>query len=69
MHTDLKLQDLIDENIAKSKAILNCLLTTFDNQNEPDRETIYQNIWAAHDCLKEITEFVRGDLTTKEELQ
>jgi len=68
MNNDLKLQDLIEENIAKTKAILDCLLAAWDSQIELDQDTIYKTIWSAHDYLREITEFEGGvsDINTEE---
>ena len=57
MNTNLKLQDIIDERLTKTKAILNCLLAAWDSCSTLDQDTIYNTIWAAHDYLQEITEY------------
>jgi len=56
MNTNLELQDIIDERITKIKAILNCLLTAWDNCATLDRDTIYNTLWSIDDYLREIIE-------------
>lgn len=73
MNTNLKLQDIIDERIIKMKAILNCLLTAWDNYATLDQDTIYNTLWSIDDYLREIieykNEFERGaSKTNKEEI-
>jgi len=54
MDAKLELQDIIDERITKTEAILDCLLAVEDSQIALDRKTIYNTIWAAHDLLREV---------------
>lgn len=56
MDAKLELQDIIDERITKTKAILDCLLAAEDSQIALDHETVFNTIWAAHDLLREIVE-------------
>lgn len=53
----LWLQDVIDENLAKAKATLDCLLATEDSQEGLDKETIYNTVWSARDNLQEIVKY------------
>lgn len=54
MKHDLEFRDMVDENLTKTKAILDCLLAAWDSQIALDQETIYNIIWSAHDYLQEI---------------
>lgn len=53
----LWLQDVIDENLAKAKATLDCLLAAEDSQVELDKETIFNAVWSARDILQVIVEY------------
>lgn len=53
----LWLQDVIDENLAKAKATLDCLLAAEDSQVELDKETIFNAVWSARDNLQEIVKY------------
>jgi hypothetical protein len=50
----LWLQDVIDENLTKAKATLDCLLAAEDSNVVLDRETIFNAVWSARDSLQEI---------------
>jgi len=70
MNTNLELQDIIDEKLTKTKAILDCLLAAWDSQIQLDQDTIYNTIWSAHDYLQEIIEAgvkSRVDIASKRE--
>ena len=54
MKTELEVKDIIDENLTKTKAILDCLLASWDSEVTIDRNTIYNTIWSACDYLQEI---------------
>jgi len=53
----LWLQDVIDENLTKAKATLDCLLAAEDSLVELDKETIYNAVWSARDNLQEIVQY------------
>ncbi|MGD9152292.1 MAG: hypothetical protein PVG30_01360 [Gammaproteobacteria bacterium] len=57
MNNRLELQDIIDENLTKAKATLDCLLAAEDSQVELDKETIYNAVWSARDNLQEIVRY------------
>jgi hypothetical protein len=53
----LWLQDVIDENLTKAKATLDCLLAAEDSNVVLDRETIFNAVWSARDSLQEIVQY------------
>ncbi|MGD9152754.1 MAG: hypothetical protein PVG30_03735 [Gammaproteobacteria bacterium] len=53
----LWLQDVIDENLTKAKATLDCLLAAEDSKVELDKKTIYNAVWSARDILQEIVKY------------
>ncbi|MGD9107598.1 MAG: hypothetical protein PVI75_00300 [Gammaproteobacteria bacterium] len=53
----LWLQDVIDENLTKAKATLDCLLAAEDSNVVLDRETIFNAVWSARDSLQEIATY------------
>jgi hypothetical protein len=56
INSSLAFQDIIDERLTKTKAILSCLLTAWDNCSTLDRDTIYNTLWSIDDYLQEIIE-------------
>ena len=54
MNANLQVQDVIDERIPKIRAVLNCLLTAWDNCSDLDRDTIYNVLWSIDDDLREL---------------
>lgn len=56
MHPNLQAQDVIYERVPKIRAILNCLLTAWDNCLDLDHDTVYNILWSIDDDLREIME-------------
>lgn len=54
MNSRLELQDIIDERITKTKAVLDCILAAGDSDIAPDQKTLLDAVWLARDSLQEI---------------
>ena len=50
-HSELDLQDAIDERFIKIQAIISGLLATQEGELELDRDIIYQMVWIIQDML------------------
>jgi len=57
MDANLKLQDVIDEHLTKTHAILNCLLAAWDSNHHIDKDTIFNALWSMEDHLQEIKKY------------
>ncbi|MGD9152835.1 MAG: hypothetical protein PVG30_04145 [Gammaproteobacteria bacterium] len=57
MDARLELQDVIDEHLTKTHAILSCLLATWNDDSCVDRDTIFHALWSMEDHLLEIKKY------------
>lgn len=58
MDARLELQDVIDEHLTKTHAILSCLLATWNDDFCVDRDTIFHALWSMEDHLLEIKKYL-----------
>ncbi|MGD9109178.1 MAG: hypothetical protein PVI75_08485 [Gammaproteobacteria bacterium] len=59
MDASLELQDIIDEHLTKTHAILNCLLAAWNSDHYIDQDTIFHALWSMDDHLQEIKKHQR----------
>jgi len=57
MDAKLELQDIMDEHLTKTHAILNCLLAAWDSDHHIDQDTIFHALWSMDDHLQEIKKY------------
>ncbi|MGD9107897.1 MAG: hypothetical protein PVI75_01860 [Gammaproteobacteria bacterium] len=57
MDARLELQDIIDEHLTKTHAILNCLLAAWSSDHHVDQDTIFHALWSMEDHLLEIKKY------------